>query len=326
MRWVVTGGAGFIGSAFVRKALKESWAEELVVLDSLTYAGNLSNLDEVKNCPGFKFIKGSVCNESDVTEALKPGADAIFHFAAESHVDRSIKSSKIFTTTNVLGTQIIIDLARKFQVKRLVHISTDEVYGSLDLNTSKKFKETTPLNPTSPYAASKAASDLLVLAAHKTYDLDCIITRCSNNYGTHQFPEKFIPLFITNALKSTKLPLYGSGQNVRDWIHVDAHIKGIKLAYEKGCSGEVYNLGGECERTNLDIARTICNEVGIPQKNITFVTDRLSHDLRYAIDTTKSKTKLGFSPGPTIESKLGSLVHWYKKNTHRLISAKSRTN
>lgn len=314
MKWIVTGGAGFIGSAFVRKALLENWTDELIVLDALTYAGSLKNLDPIKNHQGFKFIHGNICDEKSVAKSLEGGADAIFHFAAESHVDRSIESSKVFVETNVLGTSVLLDGARKFSVKRFVHISTDEVYGSLDLTNPNKFKETTPLAPTSPYAASKAASDLLVLAAYKTYGLDCVITRCSNNYGSYQYPEKFIPLFITHALDKKPLPLYGSGKNVRDWIHVDSHIEGIRLAYKKGKSGEVYNLGGECERSNIDIAKAICKEVGVSENKITFVTDRLSHDLRYAVDTTRSRKELGFDPGPRLDDQLKELVSWYSSH------------
>ena len=314
MAWLITGGAGFIGSAFVRKALEENWTQEVVVLDALTYAGNLENLSPVEEHPGFQFIHGNICNKDAVKKALTAKKiDAIFHFAAESHVDRSIQNSQIFVETNILGTQVLLDAARAFSIKRFVHISTDEVYGSLELDTREKFTENTPLNPTSPYAASKAASDLLVLAAHKTYGLDTIITRCSNNYGAYQYPEKFIPLFITGALQNKELPLYGTGLNVRDWIHVDTHVDGIYKAYTKGRSGEVYNLGGECERSNIAIAKAICKEVGISEKKITPVTDRLSHDLRYAIDATKAKEELGFDPGPKLDDSLKELVTWYQK-------------
>jgi dTDP-glucose 4,6-dehydratase len=314
MAWMITGGAGFIGSAFVRKALEENWTQEVVVLDALTYAGNLENLSSVEEHPGFQFIHGNICNKDAVTKALTAKKiDAIFHFAAESHVDRSIQNSQIFVETNVLGTQVLLDAARAFSIKRFVHISTDEVYGSLELDTGEKFTEDTPLNPTSPYAASKAASDLLVLAAHKTYGLDTIITRCSNNYGAYQYPEKFIPLFITGALQNKELPLYGTGLNVRDWIHVDTHVEGIYKAYTKGRSGEVYNLGGECERSNIAIAKAICKEVGISEEKITPVTDRLSHDLRYAIDATKAKKELGFNPGPKLDDSLKELVTWYQE-------------
>lgn len=327
MAWMVTGGAGFIGSAFVRKALKENWTEEVVVLDALTYAGNLENLSPVEDHPGFQFVHGNICDKNTVTKALTAKKiDAIFHFAAESHVDRSIHSSKIFVETNVLGTQVLLDAARAFSVKRFVHVSTDEVYGTLELGHSDKFTEETPLDPTSPYAASKAASDLLVLAAHKTYGLDTVITRCSNNYGAYQYPEKFIPLFITGALQNKELPLYGTGLNVRDWIHVDAHVEGIHKAYTKGRSGEVYNLGGECERSNIAIAKAICKEVGVSEDKITPVADRLSHDLRYAIDATKAKEELGFDPGPKLDDCLTDLVSWYKKETTWLSNLQADTS
>lgn len=314
MRWVVTGGAGFIGSHFVRTALQEGWADEVIVLDALTYAGNLDNLAPVRQHSGFEFSHGDITEVEDVQEALSDGADAVFHFAAESHVDRSIVSAADFVRTNATGTQILLDVARQRGVKRFVHVSTDEVYGSLELGTDDLFKETTPLAPTSPYAASKAASDLLVLAAQRTHHFDTVITRCSNNYGPYQFPEKFIPLFITNAMDSQPLPLYGDGKNVRDWIHVDNHVRGIKLAYEKGASGAVYNFGGECERANRDIAHLLVELTGVSKTLIQTVTDRLAHDRRYAIDCTKAKKELGFDPGPPIEARLAELVTWYREH------------
>ena len=312
MRWVVTGGAGFIGSHFVRTALIEKWAEQVVVLDALTYAGNLENLAPVQRHAGYTFVHGDITQVDDVQKALGEGADAIFHFAAESHVDRSILSAADFVRTNATGTQILLDVARQAGVKRFVHVSTDEVYGSLELGTDKRFHESMALEPTSPYSASKACSDLLVMAAHRTHKLDVVITRCSNNYGPYQFPEKFVPLFITNAMDGNKLPLYGDGKNVRDWIHVDNHVRGIKLAFEKGRSGEVYNLGGECERPNKEIAQLIVELTGVSPSLIQPVTDRLAHDRRYAIDCSKAMKELGFDPGPPIEDRLGELVRWYR--------------
>lgn len=312
MRWVVTGGAGFIGSHFVRTALTEKWADEVVVLDALTYAGNLENLAPVQRHAGYSFVHGDITHPDQVQKAIGEGTDAVFHFAAESHVDRSIAGAAEFVRTNVMGTQLLLDVSRQAKVKRFVHVSTDEVYGSLELGTEERFCETTPLEPTSPYAASKASSDVMVMAAHRTHKLDTVITRCSNNYGPYQFPEKFIPLFITNAMDANKLPLYGDGKNVRDWIHVDNHARGIKLAYEKGGAGEVYNLGGECERPNKDIAQLIVELTGVNPSLIQPVTDRLAHDRRYAIDCSKAIRELGFDPGPPIEDRLGELVRWYR--------------
>ncbi len=314
MRWLVTGGAGFIGSHFVRTALGEGWADEVVVLDALTYAGNLENLEPVRAHAGFRFVRGDVAEPADVERALGDGADAVFHFAAESHVDRSIESAAAFVRTNVVGTQVLLDAARSRGVGRFVHVSTDEVYGSLEIGTAERFTEDRPVDPTSPYAASKAGSDQLVLAAARTHGLSAVITRCSNNYGPYQFPEKFIPLFISNALEGKPLPLYGDGLHVRDWIHVDAHVRGLRLALERGKDGEVYNLGGECERANRDIAAAIVAAVGADPALIRPVTDRLAHDRRYAIDASKARRELGFEPGPPIEGRLPEVVAWYREH------------
>ena len=311
MRWVVTGGAGFIGSHFVRTALAQGWVDELVVLDKLTYAGNRANLAPVQDHPGLQFLAGDICSRTDVDLALSGGADGLFHFAAESHVDRSIDSAAAFVQTNVLGTQMLLDRARARGIGRFVHVSTDEVYGSLALESPERFSETTPLDPTSPYAASKAASDLLVLAAQRTHGMDAIITRCSNNYGPYQYPEKFIPLFISGSLDGKKLPLYGDGRNVRDWIHVDDHVAGIYLAFKRGSAGAVYNLGGNCERANRDIATHIVALAGDSRTEVVPVTDRLAHDRRYAIDASRAVAELGFAPGPPIEARLAELVRWY---------------
>jgi dTDP-glucose 4,6-dehydratase len=314
MRWFVTGGAGFIGSHFVRTAIAEQWADQVLVFDALTYAGNLENLSPVQSNPSFAFARGDIAVPEEVVAAMPNGVDAVIHFAAESHVDRSIESAASFVRTNVLGTQVLLDVARKKRVGRFVHVSTDEVYGSLGLGTRERFTESTPLNPTSPYAASKAASDLLVLAAARTHGLDAVITRCSNNYGPYQFPEKFIPLFITNAMEGRPLPLYGDGLHVRDWIHVDNHVRGIKQVCDKGRAGQAYNLGGECERANRDIAQAIVHSLGLDPSIIQPVTDRLAHDRRYAIDPSKSVRELGFDPGPPIEDRLAGVIAWYRDN------------
>jgi dTDP-glucose 4,6-dehydratase len=312
---MVTGGAGFIGSAFVRRAVSLGWADQIVVLDALTYSGNRQNLSPIEGKGGWSFVQGDVRNAEDVQKAVGDGVDAIFHFAAESHVDRSILGAKAFVDTNVLGTQVLLDVARDKGVGRFVHVSTDEVYGSLELDSPERFTETMPLDPTSPYAASKAASDLMVLAAHRTHGLDTVITRCSNNYGPYQYPEKFIPLFITRAMDHQMLPLYGDGRNVRDWIYVDDHVDGIHLAFLKGRPGHVYNLGGNCERSNAEIARSIVAITQAPTRLIQPVTDRLAHDRRYAIDPTYAAEELGFVSGPPIEERMAELVQWYRDNT-----------
>jgi dTDP-glucose 4,6-dehydratase len=314
MRWIITGGAGFIGSQFVRSAVTQGWADDIVVLDALTYAGNLDNLAPIRGHKNWQLVRGDIQSADDVEKALGDGADAIFHFAAESHVDRSITGAADFVRTNVLGTQVLLDAARARGVDRFVHVSTDEVYGSLDLEDPARFTELTPLDPTSPYAASKAASDLLVTAAARTHNLDVRITRCSNNYGPYQFPEKFIPLFVTNALDGKVMPLYGDGRNVRDWIHVDDHVAGIHLAYLRGRPGGIYNFGGECERANRDIAHAIAAGVGADASRIQPVADRLAHDRRYAIDCSLARRELGFVPGPPIEARLDAVIAWYRDN------------
>lgn len=312
---MVTGGAGFIGSCFVRNAVEQGWADEVVVLDALTYAGNADNLAPLHGRKGWRLVRGDVRRREDVDAVLAGGTDAIFHFAAESHVDRSIAGASAFVDTNVLGTQVLLDAARAHNVGRFVHVSTDEVYGSLSLDDPARFTEQTPLDPTSPYAASKAASDLMVLAAARTHGLNAVVTRCSNNYGPYQFPEKFIPLFVTHALQGKQMPLYGDGRNVRDWIHVEDHCAGVRLAYARGKAGAVYNLGGNCERANRDIAHKIVALVGADPQAIVPVTDRLAHDRRYAVDTSYAERELGFRPGAPIEERLPELVTWYQTNT-----------
>lgn len=314
MNWIVTGGAGFIGSCFVRLALQEKWAERVFVADALTYAGNLENLEPVREHPGFTFERVDIRNGAEVDAKLPTDADAMFHFAAESHVDRSIEDASSFIQTNVLGTQIVLDWAVRNELARFVHVSTDEVYGSLELGTEDRFTESSPLEPTSPYAASKTASDHLVMATHRTHGLNTVITRCSNNYGPYQFPEKFIPLFVTNAMEGKPLPLYGDGLNVRDWIHVEDHSRGLRAAFERGVAGGIYNLGGECERANRDIAEAIVRAVGADPGLVQFVKDRKAHDRRYAIDPTKSRAELGFEPGPPIEERMEEVVDWYRSH------------
>jgi dTDP-glucose 4,6-dehydratase len=314
MRWLITGGAGFIGSNFIRMAFRHRWVNEITVLDALTYAGHLEHLAEHLERPGFQFIHGDITYGRTVEEVFSQSFDAVFHFAAESHVDRSIVAADAFVRTNVLGTQILLDAARAHKVKRFIHISTDEVYGALSLQTNRRFLEDSAMSPTSPYAASKAASDMLVLAAHRTHGLDTVITRCSNNYGPYQHEEKFIPLFITRALKRKPMPLYGDGLYVRDWIYVDNHCLGIYQAYCKGKTGEVYNLGGECERSNLNIANMILELTCCPYHLLKHVSDRAGHDRRYAIDCMRARKELGFDPGLPIEKRLPSLIHWYQQH------------
>ena len=314
MRWMVTGGAGFIGSAFVRRAVTLGWADEIVVFDALTYSGNRANLNAIDKHAGWSFVRGDIRQADAVRAALGDGVDAIFHFAAESHVDRSIAAAAAFVQTNVLGTQVLLDAARAVGIGRFVHISTDEVYGSLELDSPKRFDESMPIDPTSPYAASKASADLMVLAAARTHALDCVVTRCSNNYGPYQFPEKFIPLFITRAMRHEHLPLYGDGRNVRDWIWVDDHVDGIHQAYRRGTPGGVYNLGGNCERSNKEIAASIVQLTGVPISLIEPVSDRLAHDRRYAIDPSHAAHALGFVAGPPIEERLPELIQWYREN------------
>ncbi|MBI2883550.1 MAG: dTDP-glucose 4,6-dehydratase [Candidatus Methylomirabilis oxyfera] len=309
MRILVTGGAGFIGSNFIRHLLATESACHIVNLDKLTYAGNLENLTDVERDPRYRFVKGSICNVQLVDELLKEGFDALINFAAESHVDRSIQDARAFVETNVLGTQIILEACRRHQVPRMVQVSTDEVYGSL--GSFGRFTEESSLRPNSPYAASKAAADLLVAAYFRTYGLPVIVTRSSNNYGPYQFPEKVIPLFITNALADEPLPLYGDGLHVRDWLHVQDHCAALALILKNGVSGEIYNIGGHCERANIDVARLILSTLGKPVTLITRVKDRLGHDRRYALDTSKLEQALGWQPRRAFETGLKETVGWY---------------
>ncbi len=309
----VTGGAGFIGSAFVRLILEETSDFEIVNFDALTYAGNLENLnglDETRH----KFVKGDICNKEAVLQYLPENAEAIFNFAAESHVDRSIASASEFVLTNVLGTQILLDAARAKSVRRFVQVSTDEVQGSLPEDSNSYFTEDSPIQPNSPYAASKAAAEHFVRAAHETFGLDTIITRCGNNYGQRQFPEKLIPLMIANAMNDEPVPVYGDGRNVRDWIFVEDHARAIWLAYLKGKAGSSYNIGARNERQNIEVVKSILDALGKPHSLIKFVTDRLGHDRRYAIDARKVETELGWKPQTTWEDGLQKTIRWYREN------------
>lgn len=315
MKLLVTGGAGFIGSNFIRYMFKTYPGYSIINLDKLTYAGNLENLkaieeQELKN--SYTFIKGDIADSALVNSIAEKGIDAIINFAAESHVDRSIENSRIFIETNVLGTQMLLDAALRYKVKKFVQISTDEVYGSL--GPTGTFTESTPISPNSPYSASKTGADLLTKAYYETYGLPAVITRCSNNYGPYQFPEKLIPLFITNALTDQALPLYGDGMNVRDWIFVEDHCSAIDLVLHRGRPGEVYNIGGNCEKTNREITAVILQELSKPEALIRYVTDRPGHDRRYAIDCTKICTELGWSPQYEFQRGMQETIRWFIDN------------
>ncbi|AGE23890.1 dTDP-glucose 4,6-dehydratase [Geobacillus sp. GHH01] len=313
MNLLVTGGAGFIGSNFVRYILEKYPNYKVVNYDLLTYAGNLENLKDVENHPNYTFVKGDINNRELVDYLVKTHEiDVIVNFAAESHVDRSITDPDIFVKTNVLGTQALLDVAKANDVKKYVQISTDEVYGTL--GETGYFTEETPLAPNSPYSASKAGGDLLVRAYHETYGLNVNITRCSNNYGPYHFPEKLIPLMITNALEGKELPIYGDGQNIRDWLHVKDHCAAIDLVIHKGRPGEVYNIGGHNERTNNEIVHLIVEKLGVSKDLIKYVADRPGHDRRYAIDPTKIMTELGWKPQYTFEKGIVETIQWYIDN------------
>ena len=308
-----TGGAGFIGSAFVRLTLEEHPDLEIVDLDALTYAGNLENLSGVDGSR-HTFIKGDICDRDAVMAAMPEGADAVFNFAAESHVDRSIHSADEFLRTNIIGTQVLLDAARAKNVKRFVQVSTDEVMGSLPDDSDDYFTESTSLKPNSPYAASKAAAEFCVRAARKTHGLDAVVTRCGNNYGPRQFPEKLIPLMIANATRNEPLPVYGDGMNVRDWIYVDDHCRAVLDIAERGTSGSTYNIGARNERHNIDVVHSVLDALGKPHSLVKFVDDRLGHDRRYAIDPTKIESDLGWSTRETWESGLQKTIDWYLNN------------
>jgi dTDP-glucose 4,6-dehydratase len=314
MKLLVTGGAGFIGSNFVRMALTDKFpdfnVEQLTVLDLLTYAGDEENLKPVASDKRYKFVKGDI-RDLELAKKLMKDADQVVHFAAESHVDRSIEGGSEFVSTNVMGTQVLLDAAKSSNIKRFVHVSTDEVYGSI---SEGSWPEDHPLLPNSPYSASKAGSDLLVRAYNRTHKLDTVITRCSNNYGQYQFPEKVMPLFITNIIEGKKVPLYGNGLNVRDWLHVDDHCRGIALALTKGRAGEVYNIGGGTELTNVELTHKILKAMGVGEEFIQPVEDRKGHDLRYSVDISKINKELGYSPQVNFEEGLEQTVNWYKNN------------
>ena len=309
----VTGGAGFIGSAFVRLLLDELPSCEIINFDALTYAGNLDNLNGIDGSR-HHFLRGDITDRGAVLAALTDGFDCVINFAAESHVDRSITSADEFLRTNVLGTQVLLDAARERGVRRFVHISTDEVMGSLPEEGDHYFTEESPFAPNSPYAASKAAAEHLVRAARHTFGLDTVITRCGNNYGPRQFPEKFLPLMLANALQDQAIPVYGDGCNVRDWIYVEDHCRAILLALEEGKAGAVYNIGARNERRNIDVVRSVLDQLGKSHELMKFVKDRLGHDRRYAIDPSLIETELGWRPRETWESGLARTIRWYRDN------------
>lgn len=309
-RLLITGGCGFIGSNFIRHLIQAEPTISIVNFDLLTYAGNPDNLADLAGNPRYQFIQGDITDREAVRAALGQGVTDLIHFAAESHVDRSIHDSGPFVRTNVLGTQILLDAAREFRLSRYLQISTDEVYGSL--GSTGYFTEATPLAPNSPYAASKAAADLLVHSYVHTFGLPAVITRCSNNYGPFQFPEKLIPLFITNLLRDEPVPVYGDGQNVRDWIHVRDHCRAIEKVWRNGRVGEVYNIGGRCEKTNLELTHDLLKAVGKPTSLIRYVPDRPGHDRRYAIDCAKMESELGWRPTVSFAEGLSETVRWYQ--------------
>ena len=312
-RILITGGAGFIGSNFIRYFLRKHPGAEIVNLDKLTYAGNLKNLTSVANDDRYRFVKGSICDAGLLDQLFSEHEiDRVINFAAESHVDRSILGGEVFVETNVGGVQTLLDVARNHGVERFVQISTDEVYG--DLGAEGSFTEETPLAPNSPYSASKAGADMLCRAHHQTYGLPVVITRCSNNYGPYQFPEKLIPLMIYRATRDEKLPVYGDGANVRDWIHVSDHCTAVDLVLSSGKVGEVYNIGGHGERANIDVVRVILNALGKPESLIEFVTDRPGHDRRYAMDASKIEHELEWRPEHAFEQGLAETIDWYARN------------
>jgi dTDP-glucose 4,6-dehydratase len=310
----VTGGAGFIGSNFVRRVLEDSYpgleGAEVTVLDALTYSGNQANLASVADSPRYHFVTGDI-RDVELLDRLVPSVDSIVHFAAESHVDRSVRDASIFVETNVLGTQRLLDAALRHETPRFVHVSTDEVYGSI---SEGSWDENRPLEPNSPYAASKAGSDLLARSYHRTHGLNLSITRCSNNYGPFHFPEKVIPLFVTNLIDDKHVPLYGEGNNIRDWLHVDDHCRGIAMVLVTGRAGEVYNIGGGTELTNKELTQLLLDATGKDWSYVDRVADRLGHDLRYSVDITKISNELGYKPKVDFATGLAEVVQWYRDN------------
>lgn len=309
-RFLVTGGAGFIGSNFVHFILKTYSTCKVINLDKLTYAGNLENLTDIQEDPRYSFVEGDICDFETVDSIMATGIDFVFNFAAETHVDRSIIEPEAFIRTDVLGTHVLLEAVRKFGVGRFIQISTDEVYGSID---NGSFDESDPVDPSSPYSASKAGAELLVKSYIKTYNIPAIITRASNNYGPYQYPEKLIPLFVTNALDDKPLPLYGDGLNIRDWLYVEDHCAALDIIARNGAVSEIYNIGGNNERTNLDITRLILNTLEKPESLIARVKDRPGHDRRYAIDSSKTKA-LGWQPARDFQEGLAATVRWYAAN------------
>jgi dTDP-glucose 4,6-dehydratase len=310
MKILVTGGAGFIGSNFIRLLLESGKGYRVVNLDKLTYAGNLENLADLAGSPDYEFVRGDICDGNLAERLLGEGVEAVVNFAAESHVDRSLYEPDLFIRTNVVGVQVLLHAAMQHKIKKFIQVSTDEVYGSLRPE-DPRFREDSPLAPNSPYSASKAAGDLLARSYFKTYGFPAVVTRCSNNYGPYQFPEKLIPLFVTNALENRPLPVYGDGLNVRDWIHAEDHCRALELLLERGRPGEIYNIGGDAERTNLEITKSILGILGKPESLVRFVADRPGHDRRYAIDFSKIAREAGWKPRYDLEEGLRRTVGWY---------------
>lgn len=321
MRLLVTGGAGFIGSCFVRHILNKHKGYKVINLDALTYAGNIENLDDIKENPDYTFVKGNICDRNLVRDLIKE-VDCVVNFAAESHVDNSIKHPEIFIETNVQGTLNLLQASRECGVERYLQVSTDEVYGTL--GKTGYFYETTPLAPNSPYSASKAGADMLVRAYFETYKLPVLNTRCSNNYGPYQYPEKLIPFFISRLLKGEKVPVYGDGMNVRDWLYVYDHCEAIDTVLHKGRVGEVYNIGGHNEKTNMEITRLILNAMGKDEGSIEYVADRLGHDRRYAISNDKITSELGWKPSVTFEEGIKLTIDWYLNNQNWMKSIEEK--
>lgn len=325
MKYLVTGGAGFIGSNYMHYVVNKYPNDEFVCLDALTYAGNYNNIKDLENKPNYKFVNIDIRNEEEIDKLFNEEQfDVVINFAAESHVDNSIKNPGIFVDTNIQGTRVLLDASRKHNIKRYHQVSTDEVYGDLPLDRKDLlFTENTPLHTSSPYSSSKAGADLLVMAYYRTFNLPVTISRCSNNYGPYQFPEKLIPVVISKALNNESIPVYGKGENVRDWIHVIDHNIGVDLIVRNGKVGEVYNLGGHSERTNLEVVKTILNQMKKSEDLITFVTDRPGHDLRYAIDSSKVEKELGWNRTYDFETGIKETVEWYLNNEEWIDNIKS---
>ena len=325
MKFLVTGGAGFIGSNYLHYVTDKYKDDYFVCIDALTYAGNYNNIKELENKENFKFVKGDITDRQLVEKLFEEEKfDYVINFAAESHVDNSIKNPGVFLNTNIMGTQVLMDACRKYGIKRYHQVSTDEVYGDLPLDRPDLlFTELTPIHTSSPYSASKASADLLVLAYARTFKLPITISRCSNNYGPYQFPEKLIPVVISKALNDENIPVYGKGENVRDWIHVHDHNVGVDMIVRNGKDGEVYNLGGHSERTNLEVVKTIFKQLGKQESLITFVSDRPGHDLRYAIDSTKTEKELGWDRTYKFEDGMKETIDWYVNNKEWIEDIKS---